>query len=332
MALSKYEKTLQTYLEDSPLIVLGSGASIPYGLPSMEDLAQKIKELDDISSDEKYDDFCKALNESSLEEAMDSVHLQQETQEKIKRCVWKEINEKDFSHFNENLIGSSNALSDLIRKVIAPTPNKATIVTTNYDRLAEYSADRIGATTVTGFEGNLIKKLEIPSTPLKVKRRRSRERVVDIWKVHGSLDWFLAPDGTVISFPFTQKIPNSFQPLIIPPGREKYDKTHAEPYRSIIAEADKAFIQARSYLCIGYGFNDEHIQPKLLAQIKTGKPIVILAKKMTYACKRYIVDAKIRKYLIFEEADETHTRVYGNSEACVYEGQFWSLDNFLKIW
>ena len=45
-----------------------------------------------------------------------------------------------------------------------------------------------------------------------------------------------------------------------------------------------------------------------------------------------VEDYKIRKYLIFEEADETHTRVYGNSEACVYEGQFWSLDNFLKIW
>ncbi len=332
MALSEYEKTLQTYLEDSPLIVLGSGASIPYGLPSMENLAQKIRELVDISSDEKYDDFCEALNKYGLEKAMDSVHLQQETQEKIKRCVWKEINERDFSHFNENPIGSSNALSDLIKKVIAPTPNKATIVTTNYDRLAEYSADRIGATTVTGFEGNLIKKLEIPSTPLKAKRIRSRERIVDIWKVHGSLDWFLAPDGTVISFPFTQEIPNSFQPLIIPPGRGKYSKTHAEPYRSIIAEADKAFIQARSYLCIGYGFNDEHIQPKLLTQIETGKPIVILVKKMTDACKKHIVDTKIRKYLIFEEADETHTRVYGNSEECVYEGRFWSLDNFLKIW
>ena len=78
MALSEYKKTLQTYLEDSPLIVLGSGASIPYGLPSMKGLAQKIKELDDISSDEKYDDFCEALNKYSLEEAMDSVHLQQD--------------------------------------------------------------------------------------------------------------------------------------------------------------------------------------------------------------------------------------------------------------
>lgn len=46
-------------------------------------------------------------------------------------------------------------------------------------------------TTVTGFEGSLIKKLELPSTSLKTKRIRARERVVDVWKVHGSLDWFV---------------------------------------------------------------------------------------------------------------------------------------------
>ena len=34
---------LQGYLENSPLIVLGSGASMPYGLPSMGTLAEEIK-------------------------------------------------------------------------------------------------------------------------------------------------------------------------------------------------------------------------------------------------------------------------------------------------
>ena len=34
---------LQGYLENSPLIVLGSGASMPYELPSMSELAEEIK-------------------------------------------------------------------------------------------------------------------------------------------------------------------------------------------------------------------------------------------------------------------------------------------------
>ena len=146
------------------------------------------------------------------------------------------------------------------------------------------------------------------------------------------LDWFVAPDGTIASFPLARTIPENFQPLIVPPGKDKYSSTHDEPYRTIIAEADNAFVQAGAYLCVGYGFNDEHIQPKLLAQITNGKPIVVLARTMTQACKKHIVEAGISKYLIFEFFDPTHTKVYGNGWEEIYEGQYWLLDNFMKIW
>lgn len=108
----------------------------------------------------------------------------------------------------------------MIRKVLSPTPNRAVIVTTNYDRLAEYAADGVGATTVTGFEGSLIKKIELPSTVLKMRRTRARERVVDIWKVHGSLDWFMDSDGNIAAFPLSRVIPDAFHPLIILPGKK----------------------------------------------------------------------------------------------------------------
>lgn len=323
---------LQGYLENSPLIVLGSGASMPYELPSMGGLAEEIRKSDIVVSDPNYSTFCTAVDNSGLEGAIDAVNLLPKTLEEIRRVVWKTVNEKDLYYFDQHPIDPPKALVELIRKVLAPTPNKATIVTTNYDRLAEYAADGVGATTVTGFEGSLIKKLELPSTPLKTKRTRARERVVDVWKVHGSLVWFVAPDGTVAALPLTRTIPNNFQPLIVPPGKEKYSSTHNEPYRTIIAEADTAFVQAGAYLCVGYGFNDEHIQPKLLAQISKGKPIVILARTMTPACKKHIIDAGINKYLIFEFSDSTHTKVYGNGWEETYEGQYWLLDNFMNIW
>ena len=296
---------LQGYLENSPLIVLGSGASMPYELPSMSGLAEKIRKSDIVIADPNYSPFCAAVDSLGLEGAIDTVSLLPETLKEIRKVVWETVNEKDFCYFDKYPTVPPKALMELIGKVLAPTPNKATIVTTNYDRLAEYAADGIGATIVTGFEGSLIKKLELPSSPLKIKRARARERVVDIWKVHGSLDWFTAPDGTFVSFPFTRTIPDDFQPLIVPAG---------------------------AYLCIGYGFNDEHIQPKLLAQISKGKPIVILARTMTPACKRHIVEAGISKYLVFEFLDSNHTKVYGNGWEETYEGQYWLLDNFMKIW
>lgn len=323
---------LQGYLENSPLIVLGSGASMPYELPSMGGLADEIKKSDTVISDPNYNAFCTAVDNSGLEGAIDAVNLLPETLREIRRVVWETVNEKDCLYFDQHPIDPPTALVELIRKVLAPTPNKVSIVTTNYDRLAEYAADGAGATTVTGYEGSLIKKLELSSSLLKTRRTRARERVVDIWKVHGSLDWFQAPDGTSVALPLARTIPNNFQPLIIPPGKEKYSSTHDEPYRTIIAEADNAFVQAGAYLCVGYGFSDEHIQPKLLTQISKGKPIVILARTMTPACKKHIVEAEVSKYLIFEFADSTHTKVYGKGWEEVYEGQYWLLDNFMKVW
>ena len=324
--------SLQRYLENNPLVVLGSGASISYGLPSMTDLAKKIKKSAIVSSDPSYVAFCAAVDNSGLEAAIDSATLQSETIEEIRRVVWETVNKKDILYFDQHHIEPPKSLVDLLKKVIAPTPNEAVIVTTNYDRLAEYAADGVGATTVTGFEGAFVKRFELSSDTVKKRRICARERIVNIWKVHGSLDWFIASDGTIAAFPLTRTIPHDFQPLIVPPGKDKYSITHDEPYRTVIAEADKAFECAGAYLCVGYGFNDEHIQPKLLAQISKGKPIVILARDITPACRKLIIDAKISKYLIFECSDSTHTKVYGNGWEEIYEGQYWLLDHFMEIW
>ena len=324
--------TMQGYLENSPLIVLGSGASMPYGLPSMSSLAECIKSSDIVKDDPNYGAFCASLSSEGLEKAIDSVSLNEATINAIRTITWENVNGCDLNYLKSNAFSSPESLVKLFEKVIAPTPNKAVVVTTNYDRLPDYAADGIGASSITGFEGTYIKKLELPNSSVTTKRVRGRERIVEIWKVHGSLDWFTDAKGEVFSFPLSQEIPAGFSPLIVPPGKDKYSSTHNEPYRSIISEADKAFTTAGAYLCIGYGFNDEHIQPKLLAQIAGGKPIVILVRTMTDSCKHHIIDAGIKKYLIFERSDDSHTNVYGNGWSETYDGQYWCLDEFLKVW
>lgn len=323
---------MQGYLENSPLIVLGSGASIPYGLPSMGNLADCIKSNAIVKDDPNYGAFCASLSSDGLEKAIDSVSLNEETIKAIRTTTWEEVNRSDLDYLKTNAFSPPESLVTLFEKVIAPTPNKAVVVTTNYDRLPDYAADGIAASSVTGFEGSYIRKLEPPNNSVTTRRVRARERIVEIWKVHGSLDWFIDAKGEISSFQLLQEIPAGFSPLIVPPGKDKYSSTHNEPYRSIISEADKAFTTAGAYLCVGYGFNDEHIQPKLLAQIANGKPIVILVRTMTDACKHHIIDSDIKKYLIFERSDDSHTKVYGNGWSEIYDGQFWCLDEFLKVW
>jgi len=333
MDLDKCITLVQKYLEDSPLIVLGSGASIPYGLPSMGRLAKEICENDSSRTinDKGFDDFCNLLNtDLDLESALDKSTLKEETRDLIREIVWEYINKCDLDFFEKGGFDSNFAIAELFAKVIQPSPNKVSVVTTNYDRIAEYAADIIKATTVTGFEGSLIRELDVPSQSTNIKRIKARERTVEIWKVHGSLDWFLSDDGQFRSYPLSTKIPPSHSPMIVLPGKGKYSKTYEDPYRTIITQADAAFSGAGSYLCIGYGFNDEHIQPRLLNEIKKGKAIVILAKKRTGACKKNLDGVK--KYIIFESAEDGKTAVHSNEGNEVYDGEYWSLDEFIKIW
>ena len=183
---------IQGYLENSPLVILGSGSSLKYGLPSMKQLATEISNPAYNIVDPAFDDFCLKLDSQGLEMALDSSNLLPETQDRIREIVWQTVNRSDLLWLEK--LKTENiefAVVDLLKKVIQPAQNTATVVTTNYDRIAEYAADLIGATAITGFEGTLIRKLEIEDRRIHVKRIRARERFISIWKVHGSLDWFL---------------------------------------------------------------------------------------------------------------------------------------------
>jgi len=325
---------IQKYLENSPLIVLGSGSSADYGIPLMNELSDEIKRHKVGFDPIEFESLCKNLASMNLEEALDKTDLSVTSFNAVRKIVWEYINERDLQFLQKlSQDNSGFSLADLLKIFIQPTPNTTTVVTTNYDRLAEYASDLIGATTITGFEGNIIRKIDFPKAVLQQKRIRARERVVNVWKVHGSLDWFLKDDSDIVSYPITVEIPENHSPLIIAPGKGKYSLTHEEPYRSVIAQADSAFSKAGSFLCVGYGFNDDHIQPKLIEQIKSGKPIIILCKTATDSCKQYILSDDVKKFAIIEYYSDGKTFVSGNGYNEIYDGNFWKLPDFIKtIW
>ena len=162
---------------------------------------------------------------------------------------------------------------------------------------------------------------------------------VDLWKVHGSIDWFKSPDGIVFSVPSCDVVPVGCEPLIVPPSKNKYTETSQDPYRGIISKADAAFGAADSYLCIGYGFGDEHIHPYLEREAERGKPIVILAKTLTDACRRWLKEARLERFVALEAdgmgSGQTHILLNDGENApfdCVVEGSYWDIKEFVKIW
>lgn len=158
---------------------------------------------------------------------------------------------------------------------------------------------------------------------------------MNIWKVHGSLDWFQSSLEDTIAISGAQEIPENYSPQIVTPGTQKYQKTHLEPFRSIINNADIAINEAGSYLCIGYGFNDEHIQPKLMAKChRLGAPVTIITYALSDSAKNLIIDGKAKNYLAIERGttdDESVVYSSLSNSSFTVNKNIWSLEGYLSL-
>ncbi|SEQ69352.1 SIR2-like domain-containing protein [Azotobacter beijerinckii] len=330
-----YKKQAQAYYGKAPLIILGSGASAAHGMSGMWALANHLVANTDISSlsdgeVEAWDRFCKILKDGvDLESALHEVAVTDELTSRIIKATWSLINAEDIQIFNKSLQNPRMfPLSRLLRHMFKSSLTKLNIVTTNYDRLAEYACDQEGLHHYTGFTHGFIRHSAAPNEINSARR-------VNIWKVHGSLDWFKSPHEDTVALSNIQGIPADYKPKIVTPGTQKYHATHLEPYRSIIHSADQAITAANSYLCIGYGFNDEHIQPKLMARCqRQNTPITIITYLLSGAARKLIFDDKVQNYLAIERgATDDQSIVYSSlSEApLTIEKNIWSLEGYLSL-
>ena len=301
----------QECLRESPVIVLGSGASIPFGLPSMNSLASHILcGNPDISFKghdlELWEQFIEKLSSGhDLETALANSDMSDGISKTIVERTWKCISSADSDLFTRLLSDQTLLpLTRLFQYLFDSTNHTVSVVTTNYDRLAEYAADSAGFCHFTGFTYGFLRRRQSTSR-IRFSRNSHPARTIDIWKVHGSIDWFLSEDDSVVALPSAHSIPINFRPAIVTPGVEKYERTHQEPFRSVITGADNALSSAKAYLCIGFGFNDSHIQPKLRERWRQGEALlVILAKELTPPVKEMLGGSKGQHYLALEEASE----------------------------
>jgi len=330
-----YEKQAQDYYGKAPLIVLGSGASAAHGLSGMGALAAHlIKNTDFLglppTEEASWDQFRQLLDSGvDLESALHQVSISEELTIKVIRATWSLINSEDMRTFRNCLQDRTTfPLGKLITHMFSSSLSRINIVTTNYDRLAEYACEQERLHHYTGFTHGFFRQLA-PPDEIKIGRK------VNIWKVHGSLDWFKSPLEDTVALSNIESIPDNYEPQIVTPGTQKYHRTHLEPYRSIINNADQAITAANSYLCIGYGFNDEHIQPKLIAKcVRQNTPITIITYKLSDATKKHILDGNAQNYLAIERgAIDDQSVVYTSLEntPITVDKNIWSLEGYLKL-
>ncbi|MBU1299026.1 MAG: SIR2 family protein, partial [Bacteroidetes bacterium] len=256
-------KLLQDWTNRVPLVILGSGASVPFHLPSMWTLGDHLKKtisFADPDDQRQFDEFKAIFDEvQDIELTLLQLQLRPNVLSSIIFETWKLVSKHDLEAYDQFLNNKTDfPLAELTSYLLSSAQRKLSVITTNYDRLAEYAASLSNAFICTGYSQNFIGHFSNSIHHNNLSTLKGYSGHVNIWKVHGSLDWFKTKDEYDIQLPLRHTIPAECKPSIVTPGVSKYLETQLEPFRTIFTEADNEIENAIGYLCVGYGFNDIH--------------------------------------------------------------------------
>ena len=340
MSFEQVAEMAQRRVADCPVIVLGSGATIPYGLPSMPQLSDGLLSRiipEGTSDTEVWERFKQRLDATSdLERALQDVTLTESLLSQVIHATWDLVAEKDRMMCDAVLVDANYLpLTRLFRHLLRTAQASVEVITTNYDRMVEYAANAAEAACYTGFSPGIFGGFITDFASVRCNLRcPGTQGHVLLWKVHGSLDWFENPTRQAFAVHGAWKVPSSCRPLMVTPGLAKFRETHRDPFRTVMTQADLALEKAKGYLCIGYGFNDEHIQPKLLSRLsKNDVPIVVITKTLSQAGHDLLLAKPTKNFLILESR-ENGTMVYYPDCAAgtlLHDRQIWSLPSFLDM-
>lgn len=339
MTEEEISKIAQACFQGCPTIVLGSGASMPHGLPSMGELGTYLRENMETDNDAESDAWLQVRNSLAhgdhLEAALEGKALPASLLSKIVGMTWSCVNDKDMLLLETAAASETGfPLGKLLASMLSSTHNEVHVVTTNYDRVVEYACNSLNVLFQTGFAPGYVQKWESTGR-VKLMHGTKASRVVKIWKVHGSLDWFRTTDERTIGLPvFELPSTDYFTPLIVTPGLNKYEKTYEDPFRTTINGADRALKSASAFLSVGFGFRDEHIHPKIIERCRERNvPTVVLARTLTDEARNFLKYKAGSNYLGIERSGEG-SKVF--SPSCpdgtdVAAPDLWSLGGFNKL-
>ena len=305
-------KIIQDFLKDPPVVIWGSGATAGFGMPGMGALNECLKtKMTDF--DGSHNNLEKELDDSKYEPKMPQ----------IRSIIWNEIKKNDDIVLKKLLENQDDFLGikDMIDVFSKPHPKCLNIITTNYDRVLEHVLSYFDFSYTDGFSGQNM-------SIFNEKLFDNNQITVKLVKVHGSLNWFDVNGKVRYS---SQEIADAHK--IIPPSKKKYEETHRTPYRELIQHSDQFIKSGKSFLVVGFGFNDFHLTPEICNQVSNGIPVVLISMKITSEARNELKNA--HKYVFIEMSDKaSHTLVYYKrskkdvEKKCEMPGDFWQLKDF----
>ncbi|MHB1418064.1 MAG: SIR2 family protein [Bacillota bacterium] len=282
---------LRDFFREKPFIFFGTGMSCAldnrFGMEALRDeLLRQMKEqwLTE-EQREEWEKMVQSLDGGiDLESALDGVS-ESDLLQTITRITGSFIAQVDREYAFKIANGDIEwpAISFLKRLVDGlPEGDRILhVLTPNYDMLFEYACDHAVIPYTNGFVGGVERITDwdavdrVMVLPELIYHRSRMQTVfknrkhVRLYKVHGSLNYFFHHERVIENNAWMWDPPDFAQRVMITPGLSKYETL--QHYRQELqSKADLAIDRERSFLFLGYGFNDKHIEEyikrKLISQ------------------------------------------------------------------
>ena len=293
---------IQECLKPNPVaIIWGSGATIPFGMPSMDDLKKELK----------------IKQAGNLEDIL-SKNTDPNKKKKFEEDIYKAINKKDAEFRNRLIQGNTDEIrptAELFNYLYRPHPQLLNVITTNYDCVLEYIFSHYGFPYSDGFSGREFSSFDSENFRLR--------KYINLYKVHGSLRWY----NERYSY-CNQMMDGIF------PSYDKFQRAMQDPYRTLITDTDKVIQKSNCFIVIGFGFNDDHLTPKIDVAIRQRAKMVVITKEATKSLNGKLKLAQ--NYVLIESGDRPGTTKFrfkenGQEITTFLDGNYWCIEEFNKI-
>ncbi len=161
-----------------------------------------------------------------------------------------------------------------------PNQQRLKIFTTNYDLAFEETASRTGFIVIDGFEFTTPSyfnptwyQYDIVNRHGKSQKHSYINNVIHLYKMHGSIDWKKDNEGRI------KKTTDSDQgePVFIYPSSSKYQSSYDSPYLEMMSAFLNLVQQPKTaVICIGFGFNDKHINNAMTMALRTNPDFMLM--------------------------------------------------------
>ena len=341
---------IQDIFRKAPVLLVGSGFSCGYGLPSMGDLAEHLANtVDDVlTTAEAKNAWAQAIDaiKDNLEAGLNNIPLGAVGWGEIVSAIRSEtarlILEKTAaaeSKILQEKTEEGHAPSRLLKWLFDGSPQNSEgihVITTNYDTLLELFCDLAGLPLDTGFTGFRWRKprprpiFQNQYNQIWIAEKRQQRpdyrlcKTVRLYKPHGSISWLTTDEGPMEVLNDAATTGRA----IVVPGPSKYqDALVNRLFDEMRTAMNTALANAQALLCIGFGFNDDHLQGVIKDRLAAGMPAIIVTRDPTPNIEQLLGEHP-HVIAIFKDGDGSVCRWNGSMLPC--PESLWQLDDFLR--